>query len=187
MIEIVVDFGLMVGSFLAAYLVIVDGFGDDVEKAGFLAALPIVLGTRYLCFVLGGIYRRVWRYATTMDELVVTLACVVSGLLSLVIIVLLRWVSSASRPRCSSRRNFRDAARGRLPAPLPALGRAGRHHGRDGARRVLIVGAGRSGRSLARELRETPGMRVVGFLDDNPVAARATDRRVARARAAARG
>jgi UDP-GlcNAc:undecaprenyl-phosphate GlcNAc-1-phosphate transferase len=33
---------------------------------------------------------------------------------------------------------------------------------------VLVVGAGRSGRSLARELRETPGSRVVGFLDDNP-------------------
>jgi FlaA1/EpsC-like NDP-sugar epimerase len=34
--------------------------------------------------------------------------------------------------------------------------------------RVLIVGAGRSGRSYAREVRETPGQRVVGFLDDNP-------------------
>jgi FlaA1/EpsC-like NDP-sugar epimerase len=33
--------------------------------------------------------------------------------------------------------------------------------------RVLIVGAGRTGRSLARELRETPGERAVGFLDDN--------------------
>jgi len=35
-------------------------------------------------------------------------------------------------------------------------------------RRVLIVGAGRSGRSLLRELRETPGERVVGFVDDDP-------------------
>ena len=35
-------------------------------------------------------------------------------------------------------------------------------------RRTLIVGAGRSGRSLHRELRETPGERVVGFVDDNP-------------------
>jgi FlaA1/EpsC-like NDP-sugar epimerase len=35
-------------------------------------------------------------------------------------------------------------------------------------RRVLIVGAGRTGRSLMRELRETPGERVVGFIDDNP-------------------
>ena len=33
---------------------------------------------------------------------------------------------------------------------------------------ALIVGAGRSGRSLLRELRETPGERVVGFVDDDP-------------------
>jgi FlaA1/EpsC-like NDP-sugar epimerase len=33
---------------------------------------------------------------------------------------------------------------------------------------VLVVGAGRSGRSLARELQETPGSQVVGFVDDNP-------------------
>ena len=35
-------------------------------------------------------------------------------------------------------------------------------------RRVLVVGAGHAGRSLARELRETHAARVVGFLDDNP-------------------
>jgi FlaA1/EpsC-like NDP-sugar epimerase len=35
-------------------------------------------------------------------------------------------------------------------------------------RRTLIVGAGRSGRSLVRELRETPGEKVVGFIDDDP-------------------
>ena len=35
-------------------------------------------------------------------------------------------------------------------------------------KRVLIVGAGRSGRALARELAETPETRVVGFVDDNP-------------------
>src|SRR3954469_603835 len=35
-------------------------------------------------------------------------------------------------------------------------------------RRTLIVGAGRTGRSLMHELRETAGERVVGFVDDNP-------------------
>jgi FlaA1/EpsC-like NDP-sugar epimerase len=35
-------------------------------------------------------------------------------------------------------------------------------------RRVLVVGAGRAGRSLVRELRETPGQRIVGFVDDAP-------------------
>ena len=34
--------------------------------------------------------------------------------------------------------------------------------------RTLIVGAGRTGRSLMQELRETAGERVVGFVDDNP-------------------
>ena len=35
-------------------------------------------------------------------------------------------------------------------------------------RRILVVGAGRTGRGLARELREGRDARVVGFLDDNP-------------------
>jgi FlaA1/EpsC-like NDP-sugar epimerase len=33
--------------------------------------------------------------------------------------------------------------------------------------RTVIVGAGRGGRSLLRELRETPGETVVGFVDDD--------------------
>ena len=33
---------------------------------------------------------------------------------------------------------------------------------------MLVVGAGRAGRSLARELRESDDARAVGFLDDNP-------------------
>jgi FlaA1/EpsC-like NDP-sugar epimerase len=39
---------------------------------------------------------------------------------------------------------------------------------RSQRQRTLIVGAGRAGRSLLRELRETPGERVVGFVDDDP-------------------
>ena len=39
------------------------------------------------------------------------------------------------------------------------------------ARRTLIVGAGRTGRSLMRELRETAGERVVDTVDDNPISA----------------
>ena len=59
-------------------------------------------------------------------------------------------------------------------------------------RRTLIVGAGRTGRSLMRELRETAGERVVGFVDDNPQLRRrrvhgvAGARRHTRAAAAAR-
>jgi FlaA1/EpsC-like NDP-sugar epimerase len=44
--------------------------------------------------------------------------------------------------------------------------------GRADRRRTLIVGAGRGGRSLLRELRETPGEQVVGFVDDDRQLAR---------------
>ena len=43
----------------------------------------------------------------------------------------------------------------------------GRRQGPAEVSRVIIVGAGVLGRSFAREARETPGMRIVGFLDDN--------------------
>jgi len=39
---------------------------------------------------------------------------------------------------------------------------------RELRRRTLIVGAGRGGRSLLRELRESPGEQVIGFIDDDP-------------------
>jgi UDP-GlcNAc:undecaprenyl-phosphate GlcNAc-1-phosphate transferase len=167
--EIVVDFALMCGSFLAAYLIIVDGLGDIYERASFLAALPVVLGTRYLCFVIGGVYRSVWRYAATLDELVVALACGVSAVLSWVIVVLLRG-STVFPPSVF----LLDAifamllvGGARLAFRLWVERGDGTTAGVE-ASRVVIVGAGRFGRSFAREARETPGMRVVGFVDDNP-------------------
>jgi len=169
LVEIVVDFALMCGSFLVAYLIIAGGFGNPVQRAWFLAALPIVLGTRYLCFVLGGVYRRVWRYATTIDELVVALACAVSAVLSWAIVVLLRGAAGFPPSVFLLDAIFATLLIGgsRLAFRLWVERGDGAVAGAE-ASRVLIVGAGRFGRSFAREARETPGIRVVGFVDDNP-------------------
>lgn len=170
MFEIVADFGLMCGSFLAAYVLIADGFGNPVERAWFLAALPVVLGTRYLCFVLGGVYRRVWRYATTADELVVALACGVSAVLSFAIVVIFRGLSGFPPSVFLLDAIFATLLVGgsRLAFRLWVERGDGAMAGAETSR-VLIVGAGRLGRSFAREVRETPGMKVVGFVDDNPL------------------
>ena len=69
LVEVLVDFTVICGSFLVAYLILVNGEGTDSQKSVFLAGLPILLGVRYLLFVLFGIYRRVWRFAGARDWL----------------------------------------------------------------------------------------------------------------------
>ncbi len=166
LVEVVVDFVLICGSFLASYLLVIGGSGTEFERSVFLSALPILLATRYSFFVGLGVYRRVWRYATARDVVPIAVACVTSAVVAYVILISLRDIGSfpievfvvdallATVLVGASRLTLRL---------LPEL-RAARRHGR----RVLIVGAGRAGRGLARELHDTHEARVVGFLDDNP-------------------
>ena len=131
--------------------------------------LPVLLGVRYVLFVLFGIYRRVWRFASPRDLLAIAAAIGALG-------------SDRDRDRredaVARRLPARDLRRRRAPLRDARRGLAARAASRcrdllaarrgRARKRVLLVGAGRSGRRLARELRETPDTRVVGFLDDNP-------------------
>jgi UDP-GlcNAc:undecaprenyl-phosphate GlcNAc-1-phosphate transferase len=170
LVEVVVDFGLIGGSFLAAYYLQVgsDG-GRDYQRYLVLQTLPILFMARYVAFMLFGLYRSVWRYAATRDLVAIVAAVVLSELVTAAVV---SWTQVLRDPYPQSV-YFVDAlvccvlvAATRLGerVVLQLLGRR-----RSAAvRRSLIVGAGRSGRSLHRELRETPGERVVGFVDDNP-------------------
>jgi FlaA1/EpsC-like NDP-sugar epimerase len=123
---------------------------------------------RYVSFVAFRIYRRVWRYATARDALAIAAAVGVSEVLAFAVIV-------ATRPLgdfparvfvvdafvCTALVTASRLVLRLLP-DLAAL------RSRGPRRRVLVVGAGRAGRSLVRELREDPTARVVAFVDDNP-------------------
>jgi UDP-GlcNAc:undecaprenyl-phosphate GlcNAc-1-phosphate transferase len=166
--EVIVDFALMCGSFLVSYALLTDGLGGTGQRSIFLQALPIVLTLRYVSFVAAGIYRRVWRFAGAHDLVAIAVASAASGLVALGVVSLLwplngfDWkVFPLDAVLCAVL-----VAGSRLAVRFLPHGGAG---GREGPRRrVLLVGAGRSGRSLARELREDAAVRVVGFLDDNP-------------------
>jgi UDP-GlcNAc:undecaprenyl-phosphate GlcNAc-1-phosphate transferase len=167
LVEVLVDFAIVSFSFLAAYLLQVEDRGTEVQRAVFLATLPVLLAVRYVFFVVFGIYRRVWRYASARDLIAIAAAVALSIPPTLAIVA-----------ATQSLRDFPleiflvDAL---LCTVLVAASRlalryvAGPSSASRGERtRVLIVGAGRSGRALARELAETPDRQVVGFLDDNP-------------------
>jgi UDP-GlcNAc:undecaprenyl-phosphate/decaprenyl-phosphate GlcNAc-1-phosphate transferase len=165
-VEVVVDFALISASFLCAYLLRVQGEGTISQRFMFTTALPIVLATRYLSFIPFGLYRGVWRYAGARDATAVVAAVVTSEFVAFGILAATR--DLADFPKSvfaidvlicaalvgASRFWERAAARG-----LSSF--------RSTRRRTLIVGAGRGGRSLLRELRETPGEHVVGFVDDD--------------------
>jgi UDP-GlcNAc:undecaprenyl-phosphate GlcNAc-1-phosphate transferase len=169
LIEVVVDFALVTASFFAAYLLRVGSESTVNQRSVFVAALPVVVAARYIVFIPFGLYKGVWRYAGARDAARIVTAVVLSEVLAYGFVAAThRW---GDFPRSIflidvlvcvpligiSRFWERAALRG-----LSSLRDRGEHT------RTLIVGAGRSGRSLLRELRETPGERVIGFVDDDP-------------------
>ena len=168
LVEVLVDFVLISGSFLAAYLLVIGDKGTVLQRGTFLAALPVVLAMTYVAFVGFRIYRRVWRYATARDALAIAVACFAANLASLAIVAATRPLGDfpariflVNAVVCTAAVTF-----SRLLLRLLPDVRTLRQRGEQ--RRVLVVGAGRAGRSLVREFREDPTARVVGFLDDNP-------------------
>jgi UDP-GlcNAc:undecaprenyl-phosphate/decaprenyl-phosphate GlcNAc-1-phosphate transferase len=169
LIEVLVDFALIVASFTIAYIIRIEGTGFAWQKHVFNLALPAILVARYVFFVLFGLYRGVWRYAGARDAASIFAAVVLSEAAAFLFI----WatVPWGGFPRgvflidvmlCTLLIGVaRFWERGAARVLQSLIGRAGR-------RRTIIVGAGRSGRSLLRELRETPGERVIGFVDDDP-------------------
>jgi UDP-GlcNAc:undecaprenyl-phosphate GlcNAc-1-phosphate transferase len=169
LVEVVVDGALVTAAFYAAYIVVVEGNGTINQRHMFIVTLPILLAVRFLTFVPFGLYRSVWRYAGARDAALVLAAVVVSEGIAFAIIDATRTLGDFPTSIF-----VLDAL---LCALLIGGARFGERAfvsvvsglaGRTDERRVLIVGAGKSGRSLLRELRETPNERVVGFLDDDP-------------------
>ena len=169
LVEVVVDFLLISASFTAAFIIRLEGTGVVWQRHVFDLSLPALLVARYVFFIIFGLYRGVWRYAGARDAASVLAACVLSEAVAflftwatvpfngfprsvyLIDVLLCTFLIGLSR---FWERGARARSRGRSSAA-------------GDQRRVLIVGAGRSGRSLLRELRETPGERVVGFVDDD--------------------
>lgn len=169
LVEVVIDFALVTAAFTGAYYLSVDGGGTGVQRHFATIALPTVLFARYATFIPFGLYRGVWRYAGARDAASVASAVVVSELIAYGFLAATQsWgdfprsvfvVDALLAVVLVGGSRFAERA---LDRGLGGLRERGLKH------RTLIVGAGRGGRSLMRELRETAGERVVGLVDDDP-------------------
>jgi FlaA1/EpsC-like NDP-sugar epimerase len=169
LVETLVDFALITASFTLAFMIRVRGTDLGIFRGVFDRTLPALVVARYTAFILFGLYRSVWRYAGAIDAARIFAAMVVSEGAAflfvwgtygwhlfprgtfLIDLLLCTFLIGAAR---FSERGVAHALRTFVD--------------RRSRRRILIVGAGRSGRSLLRELRETRGEHVVAFVDDDP-------------------
>jgi UDP-GlcNAc:undecaprenyl-phosphate/decaprenyl-phosphate GlcNAc-1-phosphate transferase len=173
LVESLVDFALITASFTVAYYLRLQGSGTEYDRHIFLVSLAVLLAVRYAAFIPFGLYRGVWRYAGARDAASIVGAVVVSEVVAYLILDATqvwgpfpRSIFIIDALVCTILVGAsRFWERGFVRAVSSLTGRGDR-------RRTLIVGAGRGGRSLLRELRETHGEQVVGFVDDDARLAR---------------
>jgi UDP-GlcNAc:undecaprenyl-phosphate GlcNAc-1-phosphate transferase len=166
LMELAADAVIVGGTLLAVYLLLVAGRGTELQRGTFQAVLPIVLGTTYVVYVLAGVYRRVWRFATARDLGTIAVASLVATGAAWAIVEATRDLGDFPRaffPLYALAAAALAVLSRALVRFVPAAGAAD-----DERRRVLVLGAGNTGRGLVRALRPSDDVRVVGFLDDNP-------------------
>jgi UDP-GlcNAc:undecaprenyl-phosphate GlcNAc-1-phosphate transferase len=168
LVEVSVDFWLITGAFAAAYALKFGWPGTINQRHMAEVTLPILIAARYLTFIPFGLYRSIWRYAGSRDLAAIVAAVAISEVVALAYMDLTQTLGDFSRSFFIVDGLLCTVTIGTSRLAERVLVRGVRTYRDRVGRRTLIVGAGRTGRSLQRELHETAGERVLGFIDDNP-------------------
>jgi FlaA1/EpsC-like NDP-sugar epimerase/lipopolysaccharide/colanic/teichoic acid biosynthesis glycosyltransferase len=173
--RLISDLALIAAATYSAYFARFDGAIPAPDLRTLLQGLPLELAAYALAFLYLGTFRSIWRYVGVADFWQVAKAIAIGAGINAVTMHMIRWPYPRSvmvlTPAfallllCATRLTWRSLA--------PALTAAGAAADR---RRVVIIGAGRTGASVARELLSTPSLAydVVGFVDDAAHLQRAT-------------
>jgi FlaA1/EpsC-like NDP-sugar epimerase len=181
--QVAIDLVALALSFVAAYLIRFDGAPPAQMTARLFLTGPYVVVFEYLVLVAFGIHRYSWRYIGLREASRMALA-ITSGFVALLVIRLVvgevshsSWYAhQALVPIGVLLINFAltflavtgvRVAR-RMFGERAESGRRGA--GNTQAVRTVLIGAGQAGLMVAREIAGRPdlGLRVVGFVDDDP-------------------
>jgi FlaA1/EpsC-like NDP-sugar epimerase len=138
-------------------------------RSEMLRTLAFMLPMQAGIFLVFGLYRGLWRFASLVDLKRIVLAASLGAVLIPLVLLMLRLDAVVPRSvlvlypvvliflMAGSRFAYRIWKEHRLYSPLAALGEP-----------VLIVGAGDAGARLTMDLERSRQWRVVGLLDDDP-------------------
>lgn len=157
---------------LGAFMVRFDWAIPEKEMHHFLYGLPVVCVAYFMSFLVLRTYRSLWKYASIEDLWLLIKASALGGSLHGLAVVLLGWRSYPRSVLISTsllavllmggmRLLVRRSTRRQSSIPTPTNGNG---------RKVVIIGAGEAGESIARAIHGSPalGYHLIGFVDDDP-------------------
>jgi FlaA1/EpsC-like NDP-sugar epimerase len=158
---------LVVGAaYTAAYLLRFDGSVPERNIDFALIVVPVIAVLHVVANGIFGVYRTVWAYGSVAD--VVMLFRPVA-LVTLLVFGTNIWVQDRDLPLSVILIGGLLTFAGMVSVKLRGRLLSRRRWAPTSARRLLIVGAGHTGQSLARTIENSPGLNYqpVGFLDDD--------------------
>jgi FlaA1/EpsC-like NDP-sugar epimerase len=163
-----------------AFTIRFEGWSWTQTPFWFLAVAFIACATpiKVIGLLLGGVYRRLWRYASIVDcEVLVASVMITGAVAALFGLLIIPWVvlpGVGVVPRLPLSVAMLDALIGGAFVITPRLivrsqARASRRGLTTGHRRAIIVGAGSAGALIGKELVENHqlGLEPIGFVDDD--------------------
>jgi UDP-GlcNAc:undecaprenyl-phosphate GlcNAc-1-phosphate transferase len=169
--EVLLDVALIALAYYGALVLRWDGRLPDEQLQIFLRTLPLVIIIQIAFFLVGGVYRGLWRYVGITDLLMIARAVVAGVTVSTIVIFVMYWFRGPSRAVA-----LLDllllvvfVSVSRVSFILFKTLIVGRGTLNPGAKPVLIYGAGDGGELLIREILNNPDHRYapVGFIDDD--------------------
>lgn len=169
--EVLLDVVLVALAYYGAYLLRFDGDIPRYQIEIFLRTLPLMILVEMLCFLAGGVYRGLWRYAGVQDLIVMARA--VLGAATAGTLVSLYVYSFVGPSRAVFVLNalllFVFVGASRLSFRMFKVLIPNRTSLNPNAKPVLIYGAGDGGELLVREIMNNPDHQYtpIGFIDDD--------------------
>jgi UDP-GlcNAc:undecaprenyl-phosphate GlcNAc-1-phosphate transferase len=169
--EILLDSALVALAYYSAYLLRFDGDLPRQQIPIFIRTLPLLVAVQILSFLIGGVYKGIWRYAGVYELARLAVAVFAGSAVSGLAVLLFYNFQGPSRAVfiLNGMMLLFFAGASRISFRLIAALIAGQRQPAPDARPVLIYGAGAGGEILVRELLNNPGYRYqpVGFIDDD--------------------
>ncbi|MGH6622701.1 MAG: polysaccharide biosynthesis protein, partial [Burkholderiaceae bacterium] len=163
------DLVAVAGAWLAAFALRFNLLIPEDYLAGASHALAWVVPIYGVSFLFSGLYRGFWRFASLPDLLRIAKAVLIGATAVAFAAYLLQLALPLPRTVILLSPLLTLLAMGGARATYRSWREHQRASGTESMGKPLVIlGAGRSGASLVRELQGSPEWRVVGFLDDDP-------------------